>query len=255
MSRQKMKLFIISFILFFITTQLIIYWNCYHSKLDGSARNIETNQSIHKKSVFIVLLWTRYFEKDFEINGWTSEGLKCGLKNLCIFTKDRNALNESSAVVFHWIDLIAYPKVVFPKYRRNNQRWILFSRLPPVYEERKFKSRLMDLDNKINWTMTYRRDSDIYAPYALISKKLNNSIKEKIVSLEYKTKQCATVVKQCETDSRRENYIKELKNFIDVDVYGNCSDTKDDCLDLELKDCHNLIEREYKFFLSFENGI
>jgi len=248
-----MKLFIISFILFFITTQLIIYWNCYHSKLDGSARNIETNQSIHKKSVFIVLLWTRYFEKDFEINGWTSEGLKCGLKNLCIFTKDRNALNESSAVVFHWIDLIAYPKVVFPKYRRNNQRWILFSQIPPVYEKKKFKSRLMDLDNKINWTMTYRSDSDIFV--SLISKKFDTLKSERLISLNYKPKQCATVMKHCQTDSRREKYIKELKNFIEIDVYGNCSDSKNDCLDLELKDCYSLIEKGYKFFLSFENGI
>jgi hypothetical protein len=213
------------------------------------------NQSIHEKSMFIVLLWTKYFGKDFEINGWTSEGLKCGLKKLCIFTKDKSTLNESSAVVFHWIDLITYPELVFPKYHRNNQRWILFSQIPPVYEEKKFISRLKDMDDKINWTMTYRRDSDIFVPYALISKKSDTLKSERLVSLNYKPKQCATVVKHCETDSRREKYIKELKNFIEIDVYGNCSDSKDDCLYLETKDCYSLIEKEYKFFLSFENGI
>jgi hypothetical protein len=280
MTQQNTKLFRILIFLFFSTTLLIIYWNCYHLKLYEKVGNVETNQSmykkcdplirsksdnkkrnqfirnqsIHGKSMFIVLLWTKYLGKDFEINGGTTEGLKCGLKNLCVFTNDKSALNESSAVVYNWVDLIEYPEIVFPKRRLNNQRWVLFSQIP-VYEEKKFISRLMDFDGKINWIMTYRRDSDIYAPHAFISKNADNFKSQRLVSLRYKPTQCATVVKHCQTDSRREKYIKELRNFIEIDVYGNCSDSKNDCLNLELKDCYSLLEKEYKFFLYYENGI
>ena len=51
-----MKLFIISTFLFFITTQSIIYWNCYYSKLDEKFGNIITDQSFNDKSAFIVLM-------------------------------------------------------------------------------------------------------------------------------------------------------------------------------------------------------
>ncbi|RUS74177.1 hypothetical protein EGW08_018066, partial [Elysia chlorotica] len=66
-----------------------------------------------------------------------------------------------------------------------------------------------------------------------------------------KTRSVAWFVSNCQTPSKRQNYVRELKKYIDVDVYGACgtpcAKTNGQCTkDLPVK---------YKFYLSFENSI
>lgn len=44
-----------------------------------------------------------------------------------------------------------------------------------------------------------------------------------------------------------------LSKYLSVDVYGECGDL--DCPRLFQDACYKMLEREYKFYLSFENSL
>ena len=105
--------------------------------------------------------------------------------------------------------------------------------------------------------MTYRTDSDIFMPYGQVhtrgTKKLNDQ-----VSLNSKTKLAAWFVSHCVTLSRREKLVNKLLEYLpdnSVDIYGYCGPQK--CpKENETKDsCWEMVEQNYKFYLSLENSI
>ena len=78
------------------------------------------------------------------------------------------------------------------------------------------------------------------------------------------------MVSNCVTDSRREDYVRQMRQYITVDVYGACGDLT--CQhDWENPACsrmlgrsiymnfidlqHTISERDYMFYLAFENSI
>ena len=67
-----------------------------------------------------------------------------------------------------------------------------------------------------------------------------------------KKKLVAWMVSKCETYSKRENYVKELQKYIEVDIYGHCGPLK--CAKHD-NACLDMLENDYKFYLSFENTI
>jgi alpha-1,3-fucosyltransferase len=92
-----------------------------------------------------------------------------------------------------------------------------------------------------NWTMTYRRDSDINLPYFIVVKKkepmkeldwrkvsfvkmkTNFSLSQEVSKMiSSKNKTAAWFVSNCQTVSKREVYVKRMQEHIDVDVYGSC---------------------------------
>ena len=84
----------------------------------------------------------------------------------------------------------------------------------------------------------YRRDSDIvmpYGPYAAeqyrkrLLLKMPKSEEELNSIVNKKTKGVAWIVSNCHSSSGREQYVNELKKFIQVDVYGSCGTFK--CID------------------------
>ena len=114
--------------------------------------------------------------------------------------------------------------------------------------------------------MTYKKDSDIAAPYGWIvpidqpalgpfqttfnqSTKLEKDLGKKLRNdIKRKTKLVAWIVSHCDTDSEREKYVQELQKHIPVDIYGRCGNKN--CP----KDCKRQVEKSYKFYLSFENS-
>ncbi|XP_045191265.1 alpha-(1,3)-fucosyltransferase C-like [Mercenaria mercenaria] len=120
-----------------------------------------------------------------------------------------------------------------------------------------------------NWTMTYRRDSDIYMPYGEILSKRDAITRKYISRFEVKTdekdydrifyrktKEVVWLVSDCETKSKREYYVQRMSKYINVDIYGACgtlSCPKGKYEDSDKDNCLNKIIRDYKFILSFEN--
>lgn len=150
--------------------------------------------------------------------------------------------------------------------RKSHQRYIFFTQEPPSgleeYDETFFP------DNFYNWTMTYRLDSDIPLIYGRIRPEesaptsfepVTDSIQQaKLKSYASgKTKLVAWMVSHCKTDGRREDFVRQLKRHINVDIYGDCGKLQCDRSQLfsSRPNCFDMIESKYKFYLSFENSI
>ncbi len=128
------KLKMLTFLIYLvITTVLLLLAKMNPLKSLNILKSISNNSS--SDSVYIVLFWTKFYGQEFAISGNSSDGLKCNIENTCIFTNDKSLFNSSSALVFHWFDLIVKEKIIFTEYRHNNQRWVLFNRESPVWYE------------------------------------------------------------------------------------------------------------------------
>ena len=138
-----------------------------------------------------------------------------------------------------------------PSRRSLGQRYIYFLLESPVNDYLDY-SRFSDF---FNWTMTYRRDSDVFAPYGSFIRRSESTNVEPILKRVRdlsKPKLVAWVVSNCNTNSKREDYVRELQKLIPVDIFGRCG-TKS-CPGDRSWECDGLLEREYMFYLAFENS-
>ena len=137
-----------------------------------------------------------------------------------------------------------------PTNRSLHQRYIFFLLESPVNDNLDY-SRFAGF---FNWTMTYRRDSDIVAAYGELRDSTTSvePILERVKALA-KPRMVAWVVSHCQTSSKREEYVRELQNFVPVDIFGKCGDMQM-CPGRRADNCKSLIEEEYMFYLAFENS-
>uniref|UniRef100_A0A336KDC8 Fucosyltransferase n=1 Tax=Culicoides sonorensis TaxID=179676 RepID=A0A336KDC8_CULSO len=112
------------------------------------------------------------------------------------------------------------------------------------------------LNGPFDWTSTYRRDSDIVAPYGRWEY-YDKRVTQLPQSINYalgKTKKVAWFVSNCHAQNNRLEIATELKNYIDVDIYGFCGDGNLECPRSSELECFKMLQTEYKFYLSFENS-
>ncbi|XP_060065563.1 alpha-(1,3)-fucosyltransferase C-like [Ylistrum balloti] len=121
--------------------------------------------------------------------------------------------------------------------------------------------------------MTYRRDSDFHFVHGQFSK-VSSPYKERELDrmLMAKTKTAVAFISHCTIQSRRLEYIRKLRKYgVDVDIYGKCGTLKCNSglnrseelkaawnvsPNLKMtKDCFNVLDSRYKFYLSFENSL
>lgn len=67
-----------------------------------------------------------------------------------------------------------------------------------------------------------------------------------------KTKQVAWFVSNCNPNSNRTNYATELSKHILVDIFGSCGTLE--CPRSIEDQCFQMLDKEYKFYLAFENA-
>ena len=61
------------------------------------------------------------------------------------------------------------------------------------------------------------------------------------------------VASHCPTDNKRENYVKSMQKFINVDVYGKCGNLT--CpYQKQRNPCEDDLALKYYFYLAFENS-
>lgn len=193
----------------------------------------------------------------------------------CIFTPDRSLLNHSHVVLF-FANNETKLNDALPEYRQPHQRFVFVARHASI-ELNSLISALTEDDriryNFFNWTMTYRRDSDIvfresfgaiknapelmdrgrktkkmFSPLQLMKRP---SVRARAVSrIGSKKKLAAWFPKQCSTSVRREEYARQLGQHVPVDVYGQCGNLS---CDFECyQNSFNTIRADYKFYLAFE---
>ncbi|KAH9375322.1 hypothetical protein HPB48_019853 [Haemaphysalis longicornis] len=103
--------------------------------------------------------------------------------------------------------------------------------------------------------MTYRRDSDIVHAYAKVERKKNpTTFSSARLKMVWKGKKRLAIwpVGHCNTSSKREDFVRELRRHMPVDVIGKCG--RSSCSPRS-HSCYQQFEREYFFHLSFENSI
>ncbi|ELU18689.1 hypothetical protein CAPTEDRAFT_147329 [Capitella teleta] len=173
----------------------------------------------------------------------------------CIFTSDRNSLSTSDAIVFRGRRL---PKFEFPP-RMTHQKWIFYETEPP--HKTWMFANLTKYNGLFNMTSTYAADSHI--PFTRMKSchkdwHIYNELSgEDFGAKKRKDVPVAWFASRCLTQSRREDYVKELQEHIKVDIYGKCGD-KQCGSNIREDDCDKSllhVEGSYKFYLSFENSI
>lgn len=201
---------------------------------------------------------------------------KCPYTN-CIVTANRSLLGDYTlfdVVAFHGIKLFNIAIIYdFPKRRSPHQKYVYIN----IESPSNYPVCTHYFDRYFNWTWTYKLDSDLRWGYFLIRDSTGNIIgpkkdmqwiswqsmlkvdaktKEKLNS---KTKAVAWFVSNCYTYSQREKYVMALQAYlrgkynIEIDIYGECG-LLNCSPDME-EECNKLIEKDYHFYLSFENAL
>ena len=235
-----------------------------------------------------ILLYTKYYGgEDWPLQNGPAIFKDCPVSN-CIITKDRqhlSSVSEFDAILFHHKDINMLKDSQLPneKQRRSNQRYVMYFSESPM----NYKYDLDRFNNFFNWTMTYRLDSDIPFPYGRIVQKrqnfsyvpylhelkewdytydsteftasLNTTRSKEFHALAHRPNAVAWIVSHCNTGSGRERYVNELRKHIHVDIFGYCGNGGcESCPDGNLHNplcCAENIERDYMFYLSFENSL
>ena len=214
--------------------------------------------TVDDPSLKTILFWTPYYNKsDYTVGFGQEPFIKGGCKvTNCFTTADRNLLNQSDAVIFHSFQ---FSKQDLPEQRSPQQRFVFFSyekdllRSPSVLPVKKFKPHYF------NWTMTQRRDSDIYIEsravvHLMTDHPISNflpGVDRKYPQLASKTRSVAGFNSHCPTGSKRTDYITELAKNVQVDIYGKCGTIE--CLPRDSPRCNNLLTN-YKFYLVDEDA-
>ncbi|KAF2893330.1 hypothetical protein ILUMI_12843 [Ignelater luminosus] len=203
-----------------------------------------------KKDTKFILYWIQMWNsKTFGFGADKYDLFKnCKYKN-CFATHDRRLipLNKFDAIVFHGAeyDVVSYKR---PSIRHSHQRYIFANMESPK------GSCPVNLDlyaSFYNWTMTYRKDSDIFFPYGYVIKNKTGYVMPSVESIKNRTLMAAWSVSNCYTPNRREILFHNLHLYLDIDVYGACGS----CKCSEDKDIYNnYIVKHYKFYLAFENS-
>ncbi|XP_064487620.1 alpha-(1,3)-fucosyltransferase C-like [Ornithodoros turicata] len=205
--------------------------------------------SVNASDIPRILLWTSFFNS--RVLGLSPED-DVELPNChhrCHVTYNRNLLSSSDAVVFHSRDMNLND---IPSRRAPEQKWVFWCMEPPPYS---FYGGFEYIVSMFNWTMTYRTNSDIPIAYGMFKSK--NTGKEERPDIkkswETKSKSAVWVVSHCNTDSRREAFVRELRQHIDVDVFGLCGLLK--CPQDSNNTCFRRFVKEYYFVLALENSL
>ncbi|XP_033744335.1 alpha-(1,3)-fucosyltransferase C-like [Pecten maximus] len=168
---------------------------------------------------------------------------KCDHK--CYLTSGGD-FSSSDVVVFH----TTYVREMHRR-KKLGQIWVFHSLEPPWLHWSKYNNWKLEF----NWTMSYRRDSDIVITYGnfktrnIKQSNLDKEMNELAEKWQNKSNNIAWMVSNCRTAGKRDKYVNIFKKMTPVDVYGKCGDKR--CGSSETAGCL----KSYKFYLSFENQL
>ena len=214
----------------------------------GNADSLKTLFSERNGRPIKMLYWTRLFGNRYDWGFQSAIEKGCPeLNKRCEFTTHRTQYNDSDVVLFP-----IKKRYSIPKYRLRFQKWVFVTRESPV---RMYRS--MSRERWLyNITMTYKQDSDVTFVYGECRRKTAKPATShvKFNYADGKKQLIAWFVSNCNTSSRREMYVRELAKHIDVHKFGcggnySCPRTKHEYCDTVL------LNRTYKFYLSFENSL
>ncbi|XP_057368824.1 alpha-(1,3)-fucosyltransferase C-like [Daphnia carinata] len=212
-----------------------------------------------------ILLWNAHPDQSELYFKQSCGSIRCEI----ITNRSERAMDSYDAIVVLFGDtflpLDSSEFIDYQTARNNtNQRFVFFTQESPLSLGSVYN--VSEWANIFNWTMTYRRDSDIPLLYgrivpeesAMLSpeevlhhiERARQSFRPRPLPNARKKKTSKNViawtVSDCNTTSRIETYVEELSRYIDIDMYGECGNLNfDGSFDVT----------DYKFYLSFENAL
>ena len=211
-----------------------------------AARNQARNKVVLLYTPFFGNRWTDYVTLEGDKVEFV-EGEKtfhdCEVSS-CVLTYDQSKLLEADAVGFHARDM---PDIL-PTRLNTQQIWFYFVLENPLNVFVKPDGYA----GVFNWTMSYRRESEVYIPYGMY-KSIEKEARDfrQTHAPDEKDTQVAWLVSNCNAKERRE-YVEELQKYINVSIYGKCG-TQTCPKERHSLICNALLSR-HKFYLAFENG-
>ncbi|XP_057381512.1 glycoprotein 3-alpha-L-fucosyltransferase A-like [Daphnia carinata] len=190
-------------------------------------------------------------KKIFLPNGLGSWQTKSGQKvfteqkcpvDRCSLTSNREEASNADAIMFK--DFFATPS----HQRPPHQIWIMYMLECPLH------TQYVREKDVFNWTATYKSDSELVTPYEKWVY-YDDKVRRKPVTTNFaanKTKKVAWFVSNCGAKNNRLEYAHNLQKHIEVDIYGSCG-TKN-CPRHSGDHCLDILSKEYKFYLAFENS-
>ena len=173
----------------------------------------------------------------------------------CNIINDKSRINSSDAVLFHIPNVNSINEM--PTYHNPNQKWIFFTMEPPLMKDR---DRFKEFNNRFNVTMTYRKESDVFVPFAKLvpispgDKADATDITDREPPGVDKTKLVAWFTRTCELDSKADQYVKIMQHITTTEVFGECG-SKNCAEGNYLSACLRELNTTYKFYLSFEGSL
>ncbi|XP_067660569.1 alpha-(1,3)-fucosyltransferase C-like [Haliotis asinina] len=162
----------------------------------------------------------------------------------CLLSSNASLRTDANAVLFNGISM---PPT--PPSRTLGQVWVIYAWESPCHLPK--TAYKPEWKRELNWTMTYKTDSDLFSPVGMFVPVLKpHSYHHLLNIVQRKTKAVAWFVSNCKAESKRMVYVKRLQKIIDVDIFGKCGPVK--CPKSEPK-CLNMLQN-YMFYLSFENS-
>ncbi|XP_069107363.1 glycoprotein 3-alpha-L-fucosyltransferase A-like [Argopecten irradians] len=233
------RLYNVKYVLISVSLVTLYIWYYFQSTTTGISTN--TDLATHHVTEPIRV---HYFNKPKGINGSRFEICK----HRCYLTHGMSSYRTSHVVIFHGPTLGSF--VTSPPMKYPRQIWILHGKESPV----NYVGSLKSWKRVFNWTMTYRRDSDIAALNGIFATESGYVDSVNRSSLfQSKMKNIAWFVSNCHTHGGREKYVDTLRDLMDVTVYGKCGKQK--CPRSKDKKCMEILRGYFKFYLSFENSL
>ncbi|XP_061119404.1 alpha-(1,3)-fucosyltransferase 7 isoform X2 [Conger conger] len=195
-----------------------------------------------------VLLWHWPFHRAYSLEGDVCREWY-GIPS-CILTDSHAAFPHADVVVFHHHEL-KYKRASLPLHlpRPPTQKWLWLSLESPA-----INMPLAAYDGLFNWTMSYRRDADVFVPYGELVPRAPSPVPagderhDDYAVPGNKTHLACWVVSRYRSGHERSKVYQRLKQVVKVQVYGRWVRRP-----LSVADLLPTISRCY-FYLAFENS-
>ena len=168
-------------------------------------------------------------------------------KHVCRVSSDRKDVARADGV---FVDVFYLREFKPPKRPHPDQVWMFYNKESEYNIRNVVHWQTKAWRGFFNWTISYRRDSDIPYSYGELIKGPKPN-KNWLKMTKSKKRMAAWIVGNCRAKSRRMEYVKKLQKYgVQVDIYGRCGTLK---LSRE-KDAEKQCFDDHKFYISFESA-
>lgn len=233
MATSRTRAFILILLIFSSLSSLFFF-----THVDKKFLLFKHNPDIPRGNVTI-LLWQWPFGRSYSLDGDVC--LKMYNISKCFLTDKTSSFSTADVVVFHHHELRkGLSSLPGHLNRPASQHWVWMSLEPPVNNE-----NLEQFNGVFNWTMTYRRDSDIPIPYGMT---LQGGDDLSFKAAANRSCLVSWVVSKYLPHQARASVYQSLKNHTPIEVYGRWNN--------RLLSQRKLLPTIAKcfFYLAFENS-